>query len=124
MKEENKTRGLQPEERGVAPTEKQEGGRPGNYGPEDGEELLDAARDLLSRWTEMRPEHRGLVLAAADMDLAFDEDGLDTKLTKLTKVNANATAIIGLGGAVNFAAVIAIEKSEALRLAKEYLKQG
>lgn len=121
MKEENKTGEQKLEERGVAPTEKQEGGRPGNYGPEDGEELLAAARDLLSQWTEMRPEHRGLVLAAADMDLVFDEDGLDTKLTK---VNANATAIIGLGGAVNFAAVIAISRSKPLRLAKEYLKRG
>lgn len=121
MKEENKTRGLQPEERDGALVEKREGGRPGNYGPEDGEELLDAARDLLSQWTEMRPEHRGLVLAAADMDLVFDEDGLDMKLTK---VNANATAVIGLGGAVNFAAVIAISRSKSLRLAKEYLKQG
>lgn len=121
MKEDDKTCGLRPEERGVAPTEKQAGVRPGNYAPGDGEELLDAARDLLSRWTEMRPEHRGLVLAAADMDLVFDEDGLDMKLTK---VNANATAVIGLGGAVNFAAVIAISRSKSLRLAKEYLKQG
>lgn len=121
MKEDDKTRGLQPEERGVAPTEKQEGGRPGNYGPEDGKELLDAARDLLKEWAKMRPEHRGLVLAAADMDLVLGEDGLDTELTK---VNANAVAIIGLCGAVNFAAVIAIEGKESLRLAKEYLKQG
>lgn len=121
MKEEDKTRGLQPEERDGALVEKREGGRPGNYGPKDGEELLDAARDLLSQWTEMRPEHRGLVLAAADVDIVFGEDGLDTKATK---VSTGAVAIIGLGGAVNFAAIMAIEGKESLQPAKEYLKQG
>lgn len=121
MKEDDKTRGRQPEERDGALVEKREGVRPGNYGPKDGKELLDAAYDLLRQWAEMRPEHRGLVLAAADMDLVFGEDGLDMKLMK---VNTGAVAIIGIGGAVNFAAVIAIKKSEALRLAKEYLKQG
>jgi len=121
MKEENKTRGLQPEERDGALVEKREGGRPGNYGPEDGEELLDAARDLLSRWTEMRPEHRGLVLAAADMDIVLDEDGLDSEATK---VNTSAVAIIGIGGAANFAAIMAIKRKESLRLAREFLKQS
>jgi len=121
MKEENKTRGLQPEERGLAPTEKQEGGRPGNYGPEDGEELLDAARDLLRRWAEMRPEHRGLVLAATDMDLAPGEDGLDPEATK---INTRAVAVVGVSGVANIAAIMAIEKSESLGLAKECLKQG
>lgn len=121
MKEDDKTRGRQPEERDGAPTEKQEGGRPGNYGPEDGEELLDAARDLLSRWTEMRPEHRGLVLAAIDMDIVFGEDGLDAELTK---VNAGAVAIIGIGGAANLAAIRTIEGSKPLQLAKEYFKHS
>lgn len=121
MKEDDKTRGRQPEERGVAPTEKQEGGRPGNYGPEDGEELLDAARDLLEEWVKMRPERRGLVLAAADMDIVLGEDGLDSEATK---VNTGTVAIIGLGSAANLAAVMAIKKSEPLQLAKEYLKQG
>lgn len=121
MKEENKTCGLRPEERGVAPTEKQEGGRPGNYGPEDGEELLDAARVLLGQWVEMRPEHRGLVLAAADMDIVFGEDGLDAELTK---VNAGTVAIIGIGSAANLAAIRTIEGSEPLQLAREYFKQS
>lgn len=121
MKEEDKTDEKQLEERGLAPTEKQEGGRPGNYGPEDGEELLDAAYDLLRQWTEMRPERRGLVLAAADMDVVFGEDGLDAELTK---VNAGAVAIIGIGGAANFAAIMAIEGKESLRLAREYFKQS
>lgn len=121
MKEEDKTDEKQLEERGVAPTEKQEGGRPGNYGPEDGEELLDAARVLLRQWAEMRPEHRGLVLAAADMDIVFGEDGLDAELTK---VNARAVAIIGIGGAANFAAIMAIGRKEPLQLAKEYFKHS
>ena len=121
MKEEDKTDEKQLEERGLAPTEKQEGGRPGNYGPEDGEELLDAACDLLRQWAEMRPEHRGLVLAAADMDIVFGEDGLDMKSMK---VNTDAVAIIGIGGAANFAAIMAIEGSEPLQLAKEYFKQS
>lgn len=121
MKEENKTRGLQPEERDGALVEKREGVRPGNYGPEDGEELLDAARDLLRRWAEMRPEHRGLVLAATDMDLAPGEDGLDPEATK---VNTGAVAIIGICGVANLAAIMAIEGKESLGLAKEYLKQG
>lgn len=121
MKEENKTCGLRPEERDGAPTEKQEGGRPGNYGPEDGEELLDAARVLLRQWAEMRPEHRGLVLAAADMDIVFGEDGLDAELTK---VNAGAVAIIGIGGAANLAAIRTIEGSGPLQLAKEYFKHS
>lgn len=121
MKEEDKTDEKQLEERGLAPTEKQEGGRPGNYGPEDGEELLDAAYDLLGQWAKMRPEHRGLVLAAADMDVAFNEDGLDMKIMK---VNADAVAIIGIGGAANFAAIMAIEVKESLRLAREYFKQS
>lgn len=121
MKEDNKTDERQLEERGVAPTEKQEGGRPGNYGPKDGEELLDAALDLLKHWTEMRLEHRGLVLAAADMDLVLSEDGLDTKSTE---VNAGAVAIIGIVGAANFAAIMAIEGKESLRLVREYFKQS
>lgn len=121
MKEENKTRGLQPEERDGALVEKREGGRPGNYGPEDGEELLDAARDLLSQWTEMRPEHRGLVLAATDMDLAPGEDGLDPEATK---TNIGLTAVVGVVVVANIAAIMAIEKSESLGLAKECLKQG
>lgn len=121
MKEEDKTDEKQLEERGLAPTEKQEGGRPGNYGPEDGEELLNAAYDLLVQWTEMRPEHRGLVLAAADLDLGLGEDGLDMKLMK---VNTDAAAIIGIRGAVNFAAIMAIEGKESLRLAREYIKQS
>lgn len=121
MKEEDKTDEKQLEERGLAPTEKQEGGRPGNYGPEDGEELLDAAYDLLGQWTEMRPEHRGLVLAAADMDLVLGEDGL---YMKSMKVNTDAVAIIGIGGAANVAAIMAIEGKESLRLAREYLKQS
>lgn len=120
MKEENKTGEQKLEERGVAPTEKREGGRPGNYGPEDGEELLEAARDLLSQWTEMHPGHRGLVLAAADMDLVLGEDGLDPEATK---VNAGAVAIIGIVGAANIAAIMAIEGKESLRLAREYFKQ-
>ena len=119
MKEEDKTDEKQLEERGLAPTEKQEGGRPGNYGPEDGKELLDAAYGLLRQWMEMRPGHRGLVLAAADMDLVLGEDGLDRKLTK---VNTDAVAIIG--GAANFAAIMAIKVKEALRLAREYFKQS
>lgn len=121
MKEDDKTGELRLEERGVAPTEKQEGGRPGNYGPEDGEELLDAARVLLGQWAEMRPEHRGLVLAAADMDLVLGEDGLDAELTK---VNADAVAIIGIVGAANLAAIMAIEGSGPLQLAKEYFKHS
>lgn len=121
MKEDDKTGELRLEERGVAPTEKQEGGRPGNYGPEDGEELLDAARVLLRQWAEMRPEHRGLVLAAADMDIVFGEDGLDAELTK---VNAGAVAIIGIGGAANLAAIRTIEGSEPLQLTREYFKQS
>ncbi len=121
MKEDDKTGELRLEERGVAPTEKREGGRPGNYGPEDGEELLDAARVLLRQWAEMRPEHRGLVLAAADMDIVFGEDGLDAELTK---VNANATAVIGLTGAVNLAAIRTIEGSGPLQLAREYFKHS
>ena len=121
MKEDDKTGELRLEERGVAPTEKQEGGRPGNYAPGDGEELLDAERDLLRQWADMRPEHRGLVLAAADMDLVFGEAGLDPKATK---VNAGAVAIIGIGGAANFAAIMAIEVKESLRLAREYFKQS
>lgn len=121
MKEDDKTGELRLEERGVAPTEKQEGGRPGNYGPEDGEELLDAAYDLLRQWTEMRPEHRGLVLAAADMDLVLGEDGLDMKLMK---VNTGAVAIVGIGGAANFAAIMAIEVKESLRLARGYFKRS
>ena len=121
MKEEDKTDEKQLEERGLAPTEKQEGGRPGNYGPEDGEELLDAAYDLLRQWAEMRPERRGLVLAAADMDLGLGEDGLDMKLMK---VNTDAVAIVGIGGVANFAAIMAIEVEESLRLARKYFKQS
>lgn len=121
MKEEDKTDEKQLEERGLAPTEKQEGGRPGNYGPEDGKELLDAAYDLLGQWAEMRPEHRGLVLAAADLDLVLGEDGLDMKIMK---VNAGAVAIIGIGGAANLAAIRTIEGSEPLQLAKEYFKHS
>lgn len=119
MKEEDKTDEKQLEERGLAPTEKQEGGRPGNYGPEDGEELLDAAYDLLRQWTKMRPEHRGLVLAAADLDLVLGEDGL---YIKSMKVNTGAVAIIG--GAANLAAIMAIEGEESLWLAREYFKQS
>lgn len=121
MKEDDKTRGRQPEERDGALVEKREGVRPGNYGPKDGKELLDAAYDLLRQWAEMRPEHRGLVLAAADMDLVFGEDGLDMKLMK---VNTGAVAIIGIGGAANVAAIMAIEGKESLRLARKYLKQS
>lgn len=122
MKEEDKTDEKQLEERGLAPTEKQEGGRPGNYGPGDGTELLDAAYDLLRQWTEMRPEHRGLVLAAADMDLAPDgEGGLDPEKTG---INAWCAAIIGIGGAANFAAIMAIEVKESLRLARGYFKRS
>lgn len=121
MKEEDKTDEKQLEERGLAPTEKQEGGRPGNYGPEGGVELLVAAYDLLRQWAEMRPEHRGLVLAAADMDLVLGEDGLDRKLMK---VNTDAVAIIGVGGVANFAAIRAIEEKESLRLAREYFKHS
>lgn len=121
MKEDDKTRGRQPEERDGALVEKREGGRPGNYGPEDGKELLDAACDLLRQWAEMRPEHRGLVLAAVDMDLAFNEDGFDVEAMR---VNANATAIIGARCAANFAAVMAIEGKESLRLTREYIKQS
>lgn len=121
MKEDDKTRGRQPEERDGALVEKREGVRPGNYGPKDGKELLDAAYDLLRQWAEMCPEHRGLVLAAVDIDIVLGEDGLDTKLTKCNGVR---TAVIGLGGAVNFAAVVAIEGKEPLRLARKYLKQS
>lgn len=121
MKEEDKTDEKQLEERGLAPKEKQEGGRPGNYGPEDGEELLDAAYDLLGQWTEMRPEHRGLVLAAADMDLVLGEDGL---YMKSMKVNTDAVAIIGIGGAANFAAVMAISEKQSLLLARMLLKHS
>ncbi len=121
MKEEDKTDEKQLEERGLAPTEKQEGGRPGNYGPEDGKELLDAARDLLKGWAEMRPEHRGLVLAAVDMDLAFNEDGFDVEAMR---VNANATAIIGARCAANFAAVMAISEKQSLLLARMLLKHS
>lgn len=121
MKEEDKTDEKQLEERGLAPTEKQEGGRPGNYGPEDGKELLAAARDLLKEWACMRPEHRGLVLAAVDIDIVLGEDGLDTKLTKCNGVR---TAVIGLGGAVNFAAVVAITERQSLRPARMFLEQS
>lgn len=121
MKEDDKTCGLRPEERGVAPTEKQEGGRPGNYGPNDGEELLDAARDLLEEWAEMRPGRRGLVLAAADMDIVLGEDGLDPEAIK---VNTGAVAIVGIVGVANFAAIMAIERKESLRLTREYFKQS
>ena len=115
MKEDDKTGELRLEERGVAPTEKQEGGRPGNYGPEDG------GGGRLGDVAEMRPEHRGLVLAAADMDLVLGEDGLDAELTK---VNADAVAIIGIVGAANLAAIMAIEGSGPLQLAKEYFKHS
>lgn len=121
MKEEDKTGGLRLEERGVAPTEKQEGGKPGNYGPEDGAELLKAAYDLLKQWASMRPERRGLVLAAADMDVVLGEDGLDAEATG---VNAGAIAIIGTCGVANLAAIMAIEGKESLRLAREYIKQS
>ena len=121
MKEDDKTRGRQPEERDGAPAEKQEGGRPGSPGPEDGEELLDAARDLLRQWADMRPEHRGLVLTATDMDVVFGEAGLDPKATK---VNASVIAVIGTCGVANLAAIRTIEGSESLQLAKEYFKQS
>lgn len=121
MKEDDKTRERQLEERDGAPTEKQEGGRPGSPGPEDGKELLDAAYDLLGQWTEMRPEHRGLVLAAVDMDLAFNEDGFDAEAMR---VNANATAIIGARCAANFAAVMAISEKQSLLLARMFLKHS
>lgn len=122
MKEDDKTGELRLEERGVAPTEKQEGGRPGNYGPEDGEELLKQAHELLSRWAEMRPKNRGTLLVAADMDLAPDgEGGLDPEKTG---INAWCASIIGIGGAANLAAIMAIEVKEPLRLAREYFKQS
>lgn len=121
MKEEDKTGGLRLEERGLAPTEKQEGGRPGSRDHKAGEELLDAARDLLRQWARMRPEHRGLVLAAVDMDLAFNEDGFDAEATR---VNANATAIIGARCAANFAAVMAISEKQSLLLARMLLKHS
>lgn len=121
MKEEDKTDEKQLEERDGAPTEKREGGRPGNYGPEDGKELLDAARDLLKGWTEMRPEHRGLVLAAVDMDLAFNEDEFDTEATKF---NGARTAVIGSRVAANFAAIMAISEKQSLLLARMFLKQS
>lgn len=121
MKEEDKTGGLRLEERGLAPTEKQEGGRPGSRDHKAGEELLDAARDLLRQWTEMRPERRGLVLAAADMDIVLGEDGLDPEATK---VNTGTVAIIGLVGVADIAAIMAIERKEPLRLAREYFKHS
>lgn len=121
MKEENKTDEKQLEERGAAPTEKQEGGQPGNYAPGDGEELLDAARDLLRQWAEMRPGRRGLVLAAADMDIVLGEDGLDPEATK---VNAGVIAVIGISGVANLAAIMAIKEKEPLRLAREYFKHS
>ena len=121
MKEEDKTDEKQLEERGLAPTEKQEGGRPGNYGPEDGKELLDAARDLLRQWTEMRPGHRGLVLAATDMDLALGEDGIDPEATK---INIGSVTVVGVVGVANIAAIMAIERKEPLRLAREYFKHS
>lgn len=121
MKEDDKTRGRQPEERDGALVEKREGVRPGNYGPKDGKELLDAAYDLLRQWAEMRPEHRGLVLAAADMDLVSNEDGFDVEAMR---VNANATAIIGTSCAANFAAVMAISEKQSLLLARMLLKHS
>ncbi len=120
MKEDNKTGEQKLEERGLAPTEKQEGGRPGSPDHEAGKDLLEQARDLLKRWTEMHPGHRGLVLAAVDMDLVLGEDGIDSEATK---VNTGAVAIIGIVGAANLAAIMAMKEKESLRLAREYFEQ-
>lgn len=121
MKEEDKTGGLRLEERGVAPTEKREGGKPASPGPESGEELLVAARALLAQWSDMRPGHRGLVLAAADMDVVFDEAGFDLEATKL---NTGAIAVFGNCGVANLAVIVAVNSKKPLRLAKDIFKLG